>query len=92
MSDEEPTTLVELVEEVASPVTLLQVEVEAGGHRVAITAPDPLLDIAKVAVELWRATDSKAIVKGYGTSVVHTELCPEPVECDEGDSMGFRVT
>lgn len=86
MSDEEPTPSV-----VITPV-ITHVEINSGGHQVIIESAGSLRRVAKKALELWQATDDKAITKGYGTSVgFHTELCPTPIEKGDADQVGFRV-
>lgn len=86
MSDEEPTTPV-----VITPA-VTRVEITSGGHQVVVEAAGRLRTIAGKALELWRATDDRALTRGYGTSVgFHTELGPEAAEDDEG-MVGFRVT
>ncbi len=46
-----------------------RVEISAGGHQVTIESPDSLNTVARKALELWKATDSPAIVRGMSTSV-----------------------
>lgn len=74
------------------PTKPTRVEIAAGGHQVVIETEAPLTTVANVALELWRATDDKAITKGYGTSVgFHTELVlEEPYVEDEPGSIGLH--
>lgn len=86
MSDEEPIPSV-----VITPV-ITHVEINSGGHQVIVESAGSLRRVAKKALELWQATDDKAITKGYGTSVgFHTEMRPDHVEEGDADQGGFRV-
>lgn len=61
-----------------------RVEITAAGHQVVIETTGCLSDVAQKALELWRATDDKALTKGYGTSVgFHTDIAVDrPVSYD----------
>lgn len=77
-------------EQAISVVTVIptRVEIESGGHRVAIESPASLNKVAKKAVELWHSTDDKAVTRGQGAVGFHTELAV--VDSDD-DGIGFRA-
>lgn len=65
MSDAEPT----------KPTT--RVEISAGAHQVVIEAAGSLHFVARKALELWAATETPSIGRGYAALGFHTELAVE---------------
>lgn len=77
MSEVEPT----------KPTT--RVEISAGAHSVSIETVGTLRTVAAKALELWKATDTPSIGRGYAALGFHTELSVElPYVEDEPAEVG----
>lgn len=68
-----------------------RVEISAGAHTVSVEAAGTLHSVARKALELWNATDTPAIGKGFAALGFHTELLME-VPYTEDDEPGEAGT
>jgi hypothetical protein len=46
----------------------VRIELSAGGHQVVIEAPEPMRDVAALALELWHAVDSPDVSRSMGAA------------------------
>ncbi len=63
----------------AADQPLTRVEITAGGHQVVVESCDPLATVKKVALDLWKATDSAAVTRSVGPvgfQAEHAERSP----------------
>jgi hypothetical protein len=64
------------------PTIPTRVEITSGGHQVVIECAGTLAAVSKRALELWRATDDQAIMRGYNTVGFHADIRVDHLEPD----------